>query len=365
MILLFSFIVSPMTPSVSAEPSLTKRLQMGLSYGDRLVWMSDAQLAAALDDAVILGTRVVRADLSWDNIQHDGPRDFRWSLFDRVVKAAAARELTMLPIITYTPAWARKRGCTDPFCAPRDPAAFAKFARAAAVRYAPQGVHTWEIWNEPNTVAFWKPAPSAEAYAKLLKATATQLKAVDPSARVILGGLAAVQSADRNVSPVDFLDVAAARGATKVVDAVAYHPYTYPFLASTRTTFSTPWEKMDTTGQRSIRDVLTARGTPKMPIWITEYGAPTNGPGTSSDGEGAVPDSTTHVSEARQATIAADSVRTAMLDPYVTALVWFTDRDPSYDRSSSENFYGLRRANGTAKPAFAALRNAIAARAGR
>jgi len=351
-----------MTLSASAGPSTTTQgLRLGMSYGDRLMWMSDAQLAAALDDAVTLGAHWVRADLSWANIQPEGPQDFRWPLFDRVVAAAAARRLTLLPILTYTPAWARSRGCPEPTCAPRDAAAFAGFARAAAARYGPRGVHTWEIWNEPNTVAFWKPAPSASAYASLLKATAQQLKAADSGAQVLLGGLAAVTTAGGNISAAEFLDAACARGANTVVNAIAYHPYTYPFLASARTSFSTAWEKMSTTTQRSLRDVLRARGTPGMPIWITEYGAPTNGPGTASDGTGAVPASTTHVTEQRQAAIAADSVRTATLDPYVAALVWYSDRDLSLtDRSTSENFYGLRRADGTAKPAFAALRNAIA-----
>jgi hypothetical protein len=108
--------------------------------------------------------------------------------------------------------------------------------------------------------------------------------------------------------------------------------------------------------------VLRAFGTPDLPVWITEVGAPTDGPGAASNGEpSTITATTTHVTEVRQAQIAVDAVRTAAADPGVSALMWYSDRDLSNDRSSNENFYGLRRADGTAKPAFALLHDAIAA----
>ncbi|MDT9692818.1 cellulase family glycosylhydrolase [Streptomyces sp. P9(2023)] len=333
---------------------------MGISYGDRLVWMSDRDLGAALDDAVEVGARWVRADLLWTNVQPDGPDTYRWEGFDRVVTAVAERGLTLLPVLGFTPAWARPADCTSKHCRPADPVDFAAFAGAAATRYAPRGVHTWEVWNEPNLTRSWAPAPDVGAYTELLKETSQALWLSDPASYVILGGLAATSTKDGDISQTAFLQGVSARGGNRVVDAVGYHPYTYPFLASSVTQWRTPWERIEGT-RDSLRSVLVANGTPDMPVWITEFGAPTNGPGTSSDGRpGTVGEETTHVPEERQAQIAADVVRTAAATPHVAALIWYTDRDLGTDTGDSENFFGLRRADGSAKPALGALRDAVA-----
>ncbi|MHB9861069.1 cellulase family glycosylhydrolase [Streptomyces sp. YIM S03343] len=337
------------------------QLRLGIAYGHRLVWMSDNDLGAALDDAVDVGARWVRADLSWQDIQPDTPARYRWDQFDRVVAAASKRSLTVLPVLAYTPKWARPTGCASEKCHPADPKAFATFAAAAAARYAPSGIHTWEIWNEPNLSLFWKPEPDAAAYTTLLRATRQALTREDPSAYVILGGLAATHTQGGNISQTDFLAAVSARGGNRLVDAIGYHPYTYPYLASTRTRWGTPWERIDGTPD-SLEGVLSRYGTPGMPVWITEFGAPTDGPGTASDGRPkTIGPTTTHVTEQRQAAIAADAVRTALVTPHVDALFWYTDRDLGTDTSSRENFYGLRRADGSAKPALGALRNAIGA----
>lgn len=336
-------------------------LRLGISYGNTLVRMPDGELAAALDDARTLGADWVRTDLSWQDIQDDGPTTYRWHLFDRVAGAAAARGLTLLPVLAYTPPWARPAGCThDQTCPPADSGAFARFAAAAAERYAPRGVHTWEVWNEPNLAGAWRPAADPAGYSTLLKATSGALRRADPSARVILGGLAATPTRGGDMDQAEFLAAVSARGGNKAVDGVGYHPYTYPLLASARTAHGTAWDAMDA-ASGGLRSVLRRYGTPDLPFWITEYGAPTDGPGTASDGRPqATSPRTTHVTEARQAAIAADAVRTAAADADVAALIWYSDRDLGTDRATNENFYGLRRADGSAKPAFDALRGAIA-----
>ncbi|MFC8427005.1 cellulase family glycosylhydrolase [Streptomyces sp. NPDC057253] len=331
-------------------------LRLGIAYGHRLVGMSDKELGTALDEAVDVGARWVRADLSWGDIQPDAPAEFAWNNFDRVVTAAKQRDLTLLPILSYTPPWARPSGCTSDKCRPADPKAFAAFAAAAAARYAPSGIHTWEIWNEPNLRDFWKPQPDAAAYTTLLRATTQALRREDPSAYVILGGLASTQSQGGSISQTDFLAAVSVRGGNRLVDAVGYHPYTYPYLASDKTPWRTAWQRI-----ADLERVLSAHGTPGMPLWITEYGAPTDGPGAASDGRRKPTGTTTHVTEKRQGEIAEDAVRTAALTPHVAALFWYSERDAGTDTSSRENFFGLRRADGSAKPALGALRKAIAA----
>jgi hypothetical protein len=351
------------TPTPTTKPGATATpspgLRLGIAYGDTLVWDSSQQLAATLDDAVQLGVRWVRTDLDWMDIQPDSASVYTWSRFDTLVDAASQRGLTVLPAIAYTPAWARPAGCGTEMCAPADPQKFATFARTAAARYASRGIHIWEVWNEENLAAYWRPAASAAAYTTLLKATAGALRDADPSAQVILGGLAAGHTESGNISQTDFLEAVAAAGGTQVVNAVGYHPYSYPFLASSQTAWGTPWERMNRYSQ-SLRTVLAAHGQSTMPIWITEYGAPTGGPGTAA-GQQSTASDITHVTPAWQAQLAQDAVRTAATDPYVQALMWYSYKDLGSSTSTSENFFGLRAADGTAKPAYYALRQAIAA----
>ena len=64
------------------------------------------------------------------------------------------------------------------------------FAGAVAARRRTGGSPDFEIWNEPNNVVFWQPAPNPAAYTAALLAAYAAIKAVDPEGTVITGGLA-------------------------------------------------------------------------------------------------------------------------------------------------------------------------------
>jgi hypothetical protein len=319
-------------------------LRLGIAYGgDGLEWLSDQELAATLNDVADMGAKWVRVGLLWTSIQPDSAKTYKWERFDRITNAARERGLTLLPVIIYTPPWARPTGCFSDTCAPAHADQFATFAGAAASRYS--GITTWEIWNEPNTQAAWQPRPDAFAYANLLKLTAASIRKSNPAARILIGGL----SITGGMTPQDFLTVLVHSGATEGVDGVGLHPYTFPNLASERGPWVSPREAANS-GLQSLRSIFTNAGIPELPIWITEYGAPTGGGAGSSD----------HVTETRQAEIAADAVKTAAADDGIAALIWHTYQDSGEDPSDLESYYGLRRADGSKKPAYDAFRQAIA-----
>lgn len=345
-------------PAGGSRVARTAPLRVGIAYGDVLTFMDGGQLARALDDARDVGAHWVRADLSWADVQPTSSLSYHWSAYDRIVAGASARGLHVLPILISTPSWARPAGCDQQSCHPARVDAFARFVRAAATRYARRGVHTWEIWNEPNTLGSWKPAPSAGDYLALLRASARAIRAVDRSAFIVSGGLAAVGTAAGNVSQLDFLRRFSALGGNRLVDAIGYHPYTYPFLPSLVASFTTSWNRIDQ-APVSLRSVLVRDGTPRLPFWLTEYGAPTGGPGDASSG--VQTSTTTHVTEGRQAEIVVDAVHTALADGGIGALFIYSDQDLADASGSSQGYYGIRRADGTPKPAFSALRNALRA----
>src|SRR5437660_758692 len=75
----------------------------------------------------------------------------------------------------------------------------------------------YEIWNEPN-IDYWNPAPSPEEYGRLFKAVAPAIRAADPSAKIIFGGLA---GADRKFAKRALDACACGEG----IDVFAYHIY--------------------------------------------------------------------------------------------------------------------------------------------
>ncbi len=149
------------------------------------------------------------------------------------------------------------------------------------------------------------------------------IRAVDTHAFIVSGGLAAVSTRDGDISQIDFLRQVSALGGNKMVNAIGYHPYTYPLLPSLVTSFHTPWDRIDR-APVSLHGVLDHYGTPDLPFWLTEYGAPTDGPGSGSSG--AQSSSTTHVTEARQAQILVDAVNTAWGDPHIQGLFIYEDQ---------------------------------------
>jgi hypothetical protein len=140
---------------------------------------------------------------------------------------------------------------------------------------------------------------------------------------------------------------------------VSYHPYTFPFIASYYATWSA-WSKINQTDW-SLRGILDKAGFPRKRIWVTEFGAPTRGVGTAADGTwDTITPLTDHVTEAWQAVIATDVLAQARLNKDVAALFWYTNQDLAVlDRRESS--FGLRRLDGSLKPAWATFKAGVAA----
>lgn len=309
----------------------------GYSPGWKILWGSDAELARDLDAMASTGARWMRVDFDWPSIQPT-PTTWNWSATDRVVREATRRGMQVLALPTYTPSWQRPAGTTDKH-APRDPAAYAAFVRAAAQRYAPQGVRAWEIWNEANIVNFWQPLPDPVAYTRLLEAAAAAIRSVDPGATILTSGTSpADDSADgRRIHPVTFLRRIYEQGGRDSFDAVAHHPYSYPVnptFAHRDNAFAgvTP----------ALRDLMVANGDGAKQVWGTEFGAPT---GTNPRA----------VTEAQQAAHLVEAYTAWSSWSWTGPLLWYNWRDTGTDPGDLEQNFGLVTEGFRAKPALAAM----------
>lgn len=309
---------------------------LGVSPGHSLLWTDDAALEADMAAVARSGARWVRLDIDWSVVEPvRGARE--WGALDRAVDAARRHDLRVLGLLAYTPAWARPPGTTT-HAPPTDATAFAAFAGAAAQRYRTE-VDAWEVWNEPNIPDFWTPHPDPAAYAALLVGTAAAVRAEDPEATLLAGGLAPAVNDGRALAPADFLEAVYAAGGGPAFDAVGVHPYSYPALPDDPVTGG--WNTFVRLPQ--LHAVMTRHGDAAKTVWLTEFGAPT---GT---GDGAV-------SPERQARILDSGFTEARRLPFVGPVFVYALRDSGTDPADREQNFGLLRADGTPKPAWDVLR---------
>ncbi|MBV8950860.1 MAG: hypothetical protein JOZ99_08295, partial [Actinobacteria bacterium] len=280
----------------------------------------------------------------WNMIE-GSPGVWNWASTDRVVAAAHARGLNVVLVPTYTPPWARRSTCaTSMYCPPADPGRFANFVSATVSRYAPFGVHNYEIWNEPNWDPWWASGPNAFDYVQLLKPAYLVAHRADHFVRVISGGLAPHGDLSQDPhdprNPVNFLSAMYAAGARGFFDAFGVHPY--PPLPLAPLTGSVTWNSLLQTEWE--HSVMVANGDGGKQIWATEYGAPTG----STDPK--------RVTTAQQALYLVQGLQWWLAHPYAGPMFVHTIRDGlEGDAGDWSATMGLLQNNFAPKPSYTVL----------
>lgn len=247
-----------------AAPLLGVSVNRLLLDGTYTVAQIDDQLAALART----GATDARTDALWEAAEPMAPvggiHHYDWSFSDRIAGALGRHGLRWLPIVDYTAGWAQTIPGQD-HSPPRTASSYAAYSGAFAARYGrdgsfwaehptipPRPVTTYEIWNEPDGGHFWLPAPDPVRYADLYAAARVAIKAADPAARVVIGGL---------TNPPVFLPalLAARPGLRGHIDGVAVHPYAPSPLAILAAV-------------KTDRALLGSLGLAGMPLYVTEFG---------------------------------------------------------------------------------------------
>ncbi len=191
---------------------------------------------------------VRRGQLKWSEVEPtQGARnwDALADLEEEMINAAQ-QGMQLILIVTSTPTWARQ--LPEYSCGPVQPGslgAFASFMHDLVARYSrpPYNVLYWEIWNEPDaspgamqelySFGCWgdpgDPYYGGRYYGDMLEAVSPTIKAANPDARVVFGGL----MLDCNPAVISgcttakFLEGALRSGAGPHFDAISYHSYDY------------------------------------------------------------------------------------------------------------------------------------------
>jgi hypothetical protein len=258
----------------------------------RLAAGQTAQVNRSLAEMRALGVSFVRATVDWQTLEPNPPRDgvhsYRFDALDAWVSAVSANGLRwqILGIGSPSPTWAMDPAALAAGCdklSPPRPTAYAAMMAALARRYGQSGSFwktnpqlpyrpstNYEVWNEPNS-GFWCPRPDPAAYALLYLDTRTAIRAVDPKAVTLLGGLAPFHVNEPPTAPLKMGVRTFLSGALRAqprlrteVDAVAIHPYG---MTGRSVLNAVAW----------FRKTLNDVGLRGVPMSANEFGWPTSG----------------------------------------------------------------------------------------
>ncbi len=347
----------------------SNRYEVGISTSASLLWMNDRDLDTRLKDIKNLGATWIRIDFSWAAIQPHTAREYSWEKYDRVVAAANAYDIKVLALLGYTPEWARDPRCRAVVkyekaaqkCSPRSVTEFSAFAKAAVVRY--RQVEGWEIWNEPNLTSYWKTVQAdgstfvdPVSYALVANAAAAEIRR-HSDAVIITGGLSPLfePNRSRGMRQSDYLAQMLRHLDPGLFDGIGMHPYSWPVLPSRAAQFNAFYTIDNGRAEHNLRTTMNAAGWTDKQIWGTEYGASTKGKQKTYSTNQARPD---HVSEDFQARIISEGVANWYIKPNVGPLFIHADSDQWLAAHKNEGGFGLRRSDGTKKPAYESLKSA-------
>ncbi len=330
--------------AASANASVvTDGRNFGFSFYGDVLSEPQAQRNADLDRAVAVGATWVRLAFNWSTLQMKGRGTYNWAPADALVGAAVSRGLKIDAVVSYAPSWARPAGssATTP---PTNVSDYGDFVAKAAARYAPFGVHTWEIWNEPNLFTMWSPKPDVAKYTALLKDAYSKIHAVDPGATVLTGGMSPAYDAPdgTQVLPLTWVKGIYANGGKGYFDAIGHHPTTYPYSSNLVVSWSAFQQSKD------IYDYMVSQGDSAKKIWATEIGFPT---GTDSRA----------VSESAQGNLFAESLEAWTNFSFHGPMFIYSVRDYGTNLADHYQNFGIMHYDGSPKAGYTRIEQAVRA----
>jgi hypothetical protein len=287
LLLLLALFLPALPARAARQPTLPPSLfglNMYLTGRER----SDTEATALLGMATQIGARWTREEISWAAW---GPGEEN-RFYDRRIGQIADAGVGIIGMLLTTPKEYRDPGCVryakdtnqpEYWCPPTDMAAYARWAAQVVERYDGDGnndapgsprIAAWEIWNEPDIDGTWLPQANPGAYAQMLRLSYDAIKAADPSATVLNGGVYTFDA----VGQGGFMDRVVDLAGWDSFDVISIHPWLIDY-APDEPSLINPREGFDVTIPGRIELVkrwATARGGGK-PIWITEVGWSTCG----------------------------------------------------------------------------------------
>ena len=188
-------------------PITVKHYPWVTTFGAQVIKIENTNIAGLAQNSGIYWARMDAFD--WAQIEpvKTNPRTYNWDVVnEEALKAASVNEINVIAIIRNSPSWAQKNPPSP--CGPIKQTNFpdfAEFLRELVKKYGvhPYNIRYWELGNEPDLDPTQVPFDSVFGcwgdlddryfgggyYAEMLKVAYPAIKAADPMAKVLLGGL--------------------------------------------------------------------------------------------------------------------------------------------------------------------------------
>jgi hypothetical protein len=310
---------------------------------------------ADLDRVAAAGGGTFRAQIDWRFIEPTpGTRTFYGT--DVLFAEAAKAGVTVLPDLLGVPRWMSRDRSRPPIFTAFQRNEWRSLLTDYARRYGSNGtfwtehpelprrpVTTWEIWDEPNLGDSIGGKPRPRRYVRLLKISAGGLRAGDPAARVLTGGLFPYHTLRNTIKLTKYLNAMyRVPGAANAFDALGVHPY------AARPNGVLRWVRV-------ARRIMRRHGDGATPIWVTAFGWVTGGAGYHF-----TPLRTTFRQQAAKLTEAYRLLSAAAPRLGIATALWFAFTDTHYRKRPTfiTDRMGLLRLNGKPKPSWFAFARA-------
>ena len=230
------------------------------------------------------GAGWARVYIDWSYVQPTESGPYNWSNYDNWLGQVASAGVQIIATVSNPPTWAApsKDLSTDCSNLITKLPEFNTFLTALVNRYkqSQYDIHTWEILNEPDAIDGYRCASGVSNYghhgadyATLVQGASSAIKLADPTAKVIMGGIAYDWFyLDVDVDPYQdgsregkfnryFTDDIMTAGAADSLDAVNFH-----FFRD----FSAEWERwtVGSDGLPTCGNIRTLNGTTYMPYGL-------------------------------------------------------------------------------------------------
>lgn len=252
-LLLTAFGLLSLYALVSQSRTQTRGLDLGAPLNRSTIYGLNIDLLGADKSAETLDA-IQRAGFKWVRQEFDW-RKTDWAAADQLIAAAQKRGLWLAADLTGEAAPPAEE--------------FAAFAENFARRYADQ-IDVYQIWDEPNLESAWGRNPSPAEYARLLQISYSMIHAADPTATVLLAGLApTTETGPKNISDVLYLRQLYELGAKPYFDAAAGKPYGFNTSPDDRAVDA---NVLNFSRLILLREEMVAHGDNSKFLWSSHFG---------------------------------------------------------------------------------------------
>lgn len=359
-------VVAPRPTAAVAVPSIQKDSPFGIvgNLANRVRGDEQRAMVELMREARVQWSR---EEISWDKVQLERGGAYRWGgdetgmyNYDQAIAFQREAGIQVLGLLAYNPAWFKsKNPVVDEWIGDWGDYVYNVVARYGRDR---DQIRYWEVWNEPNLRPFGYEHGlyTVHDFVRVLDVARAAIKAADPDAVVVLGGLCDIwgelPTAEDHDS-LDYLRMIHDAGGWNSFDILALHPYR---PGPPEAVLHRRGPDMSLQRELAVVDEMMRKWGPK-PIWLTEMGW------SSFSG-------TFGVSENEQAAQLQRLYALALAHPSVEKVFWYDLRDDTapygdytqpVENAAEEQFhYGLLRRRfplnpedpSLRKPAFLAYR---------